>query len=814
VELIDRLRGTRQAAVADLRGEFSFSADTGTYLARASAPGRGLPDSVVVRVAAARATYAADLALRGFAAVQGLIRVVPDTMFAPAAVSVSLLDPETFAVAASAIPQPAPAAGNAGAMAYSLEGVPDGGYRLACGAPGYGTDSEATVVIRDGLWKTGLDLTLRKAAKTLTFAFSAAGASVPGAIRLLSPLSASAAAGARFGPVAAGAYLFDAVPDSLDLIPVSRRAFTLPASGAADTTLNLAFPFSHHPVPLAFSDGKVSVVLEAGIRPDSAAIVYGYGAPADTFRASAAQLAGAPGPLAFRIAPGPQGGRLTYFFRIRAGALVYSNEDPARRFRADVEASRGLAYLKLSAGDSLRLPARTRGKLYLHAYDAAGRSLDSLADAEGEFRWQADSALGVKLDRRSKRALTYQTAAPTPSRRAAAPKRGAAARAQGESWDTVRVTLALAGAERTLSLPARVVDAKANKLELVSTLGGLASLDAPQSFGLIATAYDTTFSPPIEVVPDPVISLDPPEAGSVSEMRVGLDPRFFGPLRVLARQINADGSEVSTELGAGRDSLERGLDVGQIVRADDTARVLFHDRRLEARVPDSAFAGMPRAILRLYRRGVPGAFAGGTGYAVDGPLWEISNPSGAVFVRPLRLLAGLPSDGRAHAFKRFEAARLAWADPRDSAVADTTSFGVPALAADIPDLDGNYYGLWGASRPLTAGEVRIIPNPFSPLVLASRDGNTEYGARIRLEPESDRSAEVTLTAKIYTRDGELVRTVIDHKTVPKGPVEFYWDGKADGGRWARNGRYLLEIAVNATGSGRMRYAVKPIVVFR
>jgi flagellar hook assembly protein FlgD len=108
----------------------------------------------------------------------------------------------------------------------------------------------------------------------------------------------------------------------------------------------------------------------------------------------------------------------------------------------------------------------------------------------------------------------------------------------------------------------------------------------------------------------------------------------------------------------------------------------------------------------------------------------------------------------------------------------------------------------------------VVPNPFSPLVLASRDGNTEYGARIRIHPESNRSAEVTLSAKIYTLDGELLRTLVDHKTVPKGPVDFYWDGKADGGRWARNGRYLLKVAVNATGSSEIRYTLKPIVVFR
>jgi hypothetical protein len=297
-------------------------------------------------------------------------------------------------------------------------------------------------------------------------------------------------------------------------------------------------------------------------------------------------------------------------------------------------------------------------------------------------------------------------------------------------------------------------------------------------------------------------------------MRVALDPRFIGPLRVIARQSNPDGSEAATELGAERDSTTRGLNVGQSLRAGDSARLFFHDKRFELRVPDSAFADKPQAALRLFRRSVAKSFASGRDYAVDGPLWEIANPLGAAFAKKPRISIGIPSGGRSHTLKRFYALKLDWMALADSAVADSNSFGEAALTADIADLDGSYYGLLGASRPLTAGEVSVIPNPFSPLVLASRDGNTQYGARIRVEPESDRSSEVTLTLKIYTLDGELLRILVDHKTVPKGPVDFYWDGKADGGRWARNGRYLLEVAVNATGSTRTRYTLKPVVVFR
>jgi len=815
VELIDRVRGGEQRTDADLHGEFAFSADTGVYLVRAGKAGKGLPDSAVLRVAAQRSTYGVDLSLPGFASVQGTLHVTPDTILDPAAVTVSLLDAATLAVAATAVPQSAPVPGETGAMAYSLDGVPDGTYRLACGIRGYGPDAEPTVIIKDGVWKTGQDLTLKKATKTLTFAFAAGGQPVKGSVRLITPQAAQVATGVKFGPAAGGTYTFDAAPDSADLIPLSRYAFSLAAAGAPDTTINLAFPFAHHPVPLAFSDGQVEVALQSQARLDSVQIMYGYGAPADTFRVPSAQLFGPAGPRSFKFRPAPQGGRLTYWFRIKSGGLLYSNEDAARRFQADVEPSHELAFLKLSSGDSLRLPARTKGHLYLHAYDAAGRRLDSLVDAQGEIHWEADSALSIKLDKRSKRTLTYQTSAPTsgPAIRPAA-KRSESRRAAEAVWDSLRVSVTLEGVEQSLSLPTNVVDAQANKLVLSASLGQTQAINAPAPFGLFVSAFDTTLTPPVALVADPAFSLDPPEAGTVSEMRVALDPRFIGPVRVIARQANPDGSEAATELGAERDSTTRGLNVGQSLRAGDSARFFFHDKRFELRVPDSAFADKPQATLRLFRRSVAKSFASGRDYAVDGPLWEIANPLGAAFAKKPRISIGIPPGGRAHTLKRFYSLKLDWMALADSAVADTNSFGGAVLSADIADLDGSYYGLLGASRPLTAGEVSITPNPFSPLVLASRDGNTQYGARIRVEPESDRSSEVTLTLKIYTLDSELLRTLVDHKTVPKGPVDFYWDGKADGGRWARNGRYLLEVAVNATGSTRTRYTLKPVVVFR
>jgi hypothetical protein len=519
-------------------------------------------------------------------------------------------------------------------------------------------------------------------------------------------------------------------------------------------------------------------------------------------------LTGSSGTRTIRFKPGPQGGLLTYYFILRSGALTYSNEEPARRFRAEVAASGGLAMLRLTAGDTLRLPAHYEGELQLHVYDAAGRRLDSAVDARGRFSWRADAELPIKLAKGSKRTLAYQTSGPG----AGLGKKGAQS---ASGWGSLSVTVTLDDVDQTLSLPARIVTAVVNKLTLSSTLGEVTEIPDPSSFGLFVSGFDTTTTPPTPVTPNPVLSMLPAGAGSIQEMQARLDPRFIGPVRILARHVNADGSEASTELGAYRDSLSRGLNVGQTLSQGDSVNRLFHDDAVRLAVPDSAFAG-PQTVLRLYKRHVAKTFSSGLDYAVSGDLYEVSNPGGTSFAKPPRLTLGLPSGSASRKFdlKRFDAAKLDWLALADSAVEDTIADGKAALSADIPDMDGSYYGLLSASRPLTAGEVRIVPNPFSPLVMAARDGNTQYGARIHLEPESDRSSEVTVSVKIYNMDGELVRVLVDHKTVPKAPVDFYWDGKADGGRWARNGRYTVKISVSATGTSSKKETIKPVVVFQ
>ena len=808
VELVPKTKGVAiQKVASDLRGEFSFSTDTGSYTLKVSHPGRALADSIPIKILVSRSTVIGDVAVRGLASMTGTLTLSPDTVVNPISASVSLLNATTLELVRTSVPESKPVPGGSGNMAFNLEGIPDGKYRLTCGLPGFGLDGEPELTVSNGIWKTDLILKLIKATKSLSFAFTAGGKPTPGSIRLLTPQTLELATGFKLNPAASGTYTLTATPDSATLIPISHYSFQLASTGTADTTMGLDFPFAHQPGPLVFKDQEVRLVLVTTIRIDSALLVYGYGIPQDTLHISLSQLFGPPGAKSIAFNPGPQGGLLTYYFVIHSGSVTYSNEEPSRRFRSPIEPSHALAALRISAGDSLRLPAHSRCDILLHAYDASGNRLDSVVDAKGTVAWSSNSNLPAKIGKKSRRSLPIQTYAPS---------RALGKRAATLAWDTLHVTVTLDEIVQSLAIPIQVVSAVINKLVVSATLGEVAEIPTPTTFGIFVSAFDTTTTPAMSLVPNPELRLDPPEAGSIKEMRVTVNPRFIGPLRILARHVNTNGSIASSELGAYRDSLSRGLNVGQTLKSGDTSRLLFHNPLFELQVKDSAFTSNNQALLRMRMRSVAKSFSSGLTFAVVGNLYEISNPTAVKFVKAPKLILGIPpfARSRKNEFKQFDTKKLDWKNPKDSVLSETNSFSIPAFAADILDLDENYYGLLTTSQGLSAGSVEIIPNPFSPLVLASRDGNSQYGTRIHFSPETDRSSEVTLSIKIYNMNAELVRHLVEHKTVPKAPVDFYWDGKVDGGRWARNGRYLVKFLLSATGTSEVQVMAKQVVVFQ
>lgn len=104
------------------------------------------------------------------------------------------------------------------------------------------------------------------------------------------------------------------------------------------------------------------------------------------------------------------------------------------------------------------------------------------------------------------------------------------------------------------------------------------------------------------------------------------------------------------------------------------------------------------------------------------------------------------------------------------------------------------------SLGVPAQTTTLVPNPFSPGIVASAEGNQEPGLAIRLFPASD----TTWFARvhIYNTQGTLVRAIVPGVWVPPQGWNVYWDGRSDDGKMARNGRYVVVTQWSHSGTGK------------
>jgi hypothetical protein len=126
----------------------------------------------------------------------------------------------------------------------------------------------------------------------------------------------------------------------------------------------------------------------------------------------------------------------------------------------------------------------------------------------------------------------------------------------------------------------------------------------------------------------------------------------------------------------------------------------------------------------------------------------------------------------------------------------------------------------------------VGPSPFSPYVIAHDDqGRSWTGVRIDFSVASDKTNSVLSEALIVNLEGNFIKYLPTHQSVPGGfeqmhsltgsggffgnqtvPRIYFWDGTNNGGRLCRNGRYLVKITVD--DGIKKTYKTIPVVLFK
>jgi len=104
------------------------------------------------------------------------------------------------------------------------------------------------------------------------------------------------------------------------------------------------------------------------------------------------------------------------------------------------------------------------------------------------------------------------------------------------------------------------------------------------------------------------------------------------------------------------------------------------------------------------------------------------------------------------------------------------------------------------SFPLVAGEGIVLRiewnNPFNPEATDARDDHTSIYYKV---------SEQGATIRIYSINGELVKTLVEDSAIMEGNIE--WDGKNDKGEIVGSGVYLVNLKI-----GKSSKTVKVVVL--
>jgi hypothetical protein len=112
-------------------------------------------------------------------------------------------------------------------------------------------------------------------------------------------------------------------------------------------------------------------------------------------------------------------------------------------------------------------------------------------------------------------------------------------------------------------------------------------------------------------------------------------------------------------------------------------------------------------------------------------------------------------------------------------------------------------------------ELSILPNPFSPEIIAYNDGNDDFGTKISFFVDAPGQQKVLVDLKIYNMRGEKVRSLLKLESFSKGEYAEYWDGLTDQKRYARNGRYIVYLKSYKPGTkSTLQEVWKYVVLFK
>ncbi len=682
---------------------------------------------------------------------------------------------------------------------YEVRGVVDGNYRILAGKAGYTVKNGADriLVIKDGKNDTAY-IVMEKAEKLVYWNVTdgASNKISDAMVKIKSPIVINKSVTDTISGVGKGEYIIAVDATDKDIIDLDYHSFKIDASDSLKLE-SIALPISHTSSDTLSMDIYDVITLTLNTKLDLDSIKLSYrdkNSPTYTDTI----ISGVTGQKIYKIElePPKDGSVMYYYYTAYKGNDIYSNNK--RPFNTYIPPSLNLKYAEITPDTNsgpMLFPKKYTATFTVHGYNGAYESLDSIINVDGVVAWSIKnnpSSVVLKKNKSKKNTVTITMKDDTTS-----------------TPVEVSAVVSYKGRTKNVGTSFMVTNNIITKIEVKRSDDMLKKyVTSSQSASFEAIAIDTNSGSKLTVTPNWTIW--PLDAGTIDESGV-FAPRkkFVGQVRIIA-----DAGIVKSEYNKNAKEENSGLEVRYELQASAESDTIDDAESFKLIFPPNVVLSETPANISLKKPELTNIEKTWNKMEIAGEAYDITELNNASFkigTDSIKLLLVVPPAVRDanNKIALWNKKIQEW-----EVLENSYSYDDSTLCVNLSHF--SRYAVISEAQDLGISGLALTPNPFSPYMIDTKDGNTDYGLRIQFKPNS-KMPNPEVRIRIYNMNGDLVRDVPvnsdrpNFRLVDKDINIVYWDGRTDSGKMARNGRYIVRITID---DGNKKEVIKPVVLIK
>lgn len=577
-----------------------------------------------------------------------------------------------------------------------------------------------------------------------------------------------------------GTYLYSLIPNDRRWIPLWQQKDTLLQFLNVDTILWPAYHVKPATITPSTND-TIKLKLETY---ELQTLTHLHVLDGDAYKTLSPSIS-FPDSAVFKFTINHPAPTLSYWFEIHSSEdnRIYSNPAPFLHYEVPVAWKSIPFEILTNTQDSLFLFSEGSTTIQIQAYSQYGNlDLTKQLQAVGTLSWEISPSRGLQIRKGSDKELSLSVLP--------------------EEMGTYKLVLRgkIADEVSTKTIWIQVRQSVAGRFSIQALRSEESSQSTPDAILLQATVTDSA----MKSWHIPVTwSLSPANAGSIDEGNTLIvHSSFIGNIQVTATYE--------------KQSAVLQIPIIRWIQPNQRATVFQFDSNVQVRTPDSLATAFPVAIGLTRFEGLGKPIWHRRGKDSVSGFFNLEYPASYPYGTPtlaFRISALNPSQAQPYTLDTSSTQIQPMDSVRmdDSTDAPTWSWIQILPKQAIP----TYYGLLQEPSHQKSTSLKLVPNPFSPFIVARVDGNSELGTAIHFNLYYPGLQQVYVSLEILSLSGDPIKTLLKNQIQTTAEHTLYWDGTTESGHMVRNGRYLVILSLRKQANGKIiQQLAKPVVVFQ